>query len=468
MSTEEADLLVLGGGPSGQKAALEGARAGLRVMLVDREKAAGGECVQHGTIPSKTLRECAVYLHGLRRRSEGVVDINLPPNLKVASLMRRLRKVLFSYQDVLSEELERNAIERRHGRARFIGADEVEVSEPRGNTYRVRAGFILIATGSRPRRPEGVDVDHEHILDSDSILSLIYLPRSMTVLGGGVIACEFASVFTALDVDVTIVDRYPRPLGFLDPELSDGFLRAFESNGGSFLADRRTASVECDGYEVVTRLEGGEELRTEKLLCAQGRVANVDGLVLGAAGLSLTERGHVPVNEFCQTAVPHIYAAGDVIGPPALAATAMEQGRRAVRHALGLELGAEGSLVPAGIYTIPEIASVGLTEAQARERDGGVSVGRAPFRELARGQISGNTDGLLKLVCDAAGRRILGTQILGEGATELIHVAQMAMIGGLEVDVFFQNVMNFPTLAEAYRVAALDVASHRAGLRPAA
>ena len=225
---ENVDLLVLGGGPSGQKAAVQGAKAGLHVVLVDRDKNIGGECVQRGTIPSKTLRESAVYLQGLRNRSEGVLDVDLPPNLKVAKLMRRLRKVLSSQYEILGSQMERNEIDRRLGRARFIDDHTVEVKEPRGRTYRLHADTIVIATGSRPRKPADIEIDHERILDSDSILSLIYLPGNLTVLGGGVIACEFASVFTAVGVSVTIVDRYEKPLGFLDPELSDGVLQKYE------------------------------------------------------------------------------------------------------------------------------------------------------------------------------------------------------------------------------------------------
>lgn len=461
---QEVDLLVLGGGPSGQKAAIQGAKSGLHVIVVDREKAVGGECVQRGTIPSKTLRESAMYLQGLRRRSEGVLDIQLPPDLKIAKLMRRLRSVLASHEEIIANQLRRNEIELRHGRARFVDEHTVEVRQPRGRTYRIHARWIVIATGSRPRKPDNIEVDHDNILDSDSILSLIYLPRTLTVLGGGVIACEFASVFAALGVAVTIVDRFARPLGFLDPELSQGFLKAFGEEGGRMRGEAKVLSAAWNGEQVVTTLEGGEELRSDKLLCAQGRIANVQGLDVEVAGIEMSERGHVPVDEFCRTRVPHIYAVGDVIGPPALAATAMEQGRRAVRHALGLEAGDEARFTPIGIYTVPEMASVGLTEAQAIERHGACVVGRAPFHELARGQISGHTDGLLKLVCDARGERILGAQIVGEQAAEMIHVAQMALIGGLDADTFVRNVLNFPTMAEAYRVAALDVAGKRTRL----
>jgi NAD(P) transhydrogenase len=460
---ERFDLIVVGAGPAGQKAAVQGAKAGQRVLVVDRDAAAGGECVRRGTIPSKTLRESAVSLASLRDRCGGVLDAEMPPDLKVEALMRRKRAVLASQERSIEDQLARNGIARWRGHARFLSASEVEVREPRGAARRVRARTIVIATGSRPRTPPEIPVDHEHVLDSDSILSLLYLPRSLTVLGSGVIASEFASIFGALGVEVTVVDRNPRPLGFLDPELTERFVAAFERHGGRFRGGCEVESVRWDGVaSVVTRLATGEVLRSEKCLCALGRVANVELLGLAAAGLETTPRGLIEVDEHCRTAVPGIYAVGDVIGPPALAATAVEQGRRAVRHALGLEVAEGQDIVPTGIYTIPEMASVGLTEAQALERHGDVLVGRAPFAEFARGQIAGDTSGLLKLVAAPDGRRLLGAHIVGEGATELVHVAQMAMLGGVEIETLVDTIFNFPTLAEAYRVAALDVLARRA------
>jgi NAD(P) transhydrogenase len=455
------EVLVLGAGPAGHKAAVQAAKAGRRVLIVDREPAAGGECVQRGTIPSKTLRESAAYLLGLRARSEGVIEVSVPAQTKVASLMRRLKAVRASHERFLGAQLERNGITRWHGRARFLSSEVVEVRLPDRSVRRVGASLIVIATGSRPRQPDNVPVDHEHVLDSDSILSLIYLPSSLTVLGAGVIACEFATLFAALGVPVTLVDAGARPLSFLDPELTERFAAAFAAMGGRLLLGRKLDSVRWDGDAVATRLAGGEELRSEKCLCALGRVANVAGLDLAAAGLELTPRGHVPVDADLRTRVPHIYAAGDVVGPPALAATAVDQGRRAVRHALGLATRETGEHVPVGIYTIPEIASVGLTEEQAVARHGGALVGRARFEELARAHINGQTEGLLKLVAAPDGR-LLGAHVVGEGATELVHMAQMALVGGLTLEAFVDNVFNFPTLAEAYRVAAIDAVAQRA------
>jgi NAD(P) transhydrogenase len=465
MNTKEelVDILVIGGGPAGQKAAVQGAKVGLRVLLVERDAAVGGECVHRGTIPSKTLRESALYLSGLRSRSEGMLAMAVPADFKVANLMKRLKKVLASHERCQRRQLERNNIECRRGRAKFVAPDQVEVCRLDGRVDLVRAGTIVIATGSRPRRPSEIPIDHEHVLDSDSILSLIYLPQSLAVLGSGVIACEFASIFACLGVKVTMMDMADRPLAFLDRALTDRFQSAFERQGGTFLGGRKLESIHFDGLaSVVTKLDLDASVHTEKVLCALGRAANVDGLNLAAAGLEVNARGHIEVDASCRTRVAHVFAVGDVIGPPALAATAMEQGRRAVRAALGLPLGGASESVPVGIYTIPEMASIGLTEEQANERLGGCVTGLAPFDELARGQISGNTEGLLKLVAGPDGRKLVGAHIVGEGATELIHVAQMAIFAGLDVDALIECIFNFPTLAEGFRVAALDVVGKRA------
>jgi len=449
------DFLVLGAGPSGHKAALMAARNGKSVLVVDRDPSAGGECVQRGTIPSKTLRESACYLLGLRARSEGVIEVAVPSETKVASLMMRLKSVRASHERYLNGQLERNKVERLRGRARFVSPDTIEVRSPDRTVRRIRAERIVIATGSRPRKPDNVPVDHEHVLDSDSILSLIYLPQSITVLGAGVIASEFASIFAALGVKVTMIDAAPRPLFFADPELTARFLAAYEGMGGVFLANQKPEEVHWDGTAVVTRLVGGEEIRSEKLLCAQGRMANIADLGLDVAGVKLGPRGHVQVDSDLRTNVPHIFAAGDVIGPPALAATAMEQGARAACNALGLERGTDGELVPIGIYTIPEISSVGLSEEQAVQKFGSAFVGRAPFDQLARAHINGDTSGLLKLIADPEGH-VVGAHIVGEAAIELVHLAQMALAANLTLQAFVDSVFNFPTMAEAYQVAALD------------
>ena len=290
----------------------------------------------------------------------------------------------------------------------------------------------------------------------------MYLPKSLTVLGGGVIASEYASIFALLGVDVTMIDSADRPLRFLDKELTDEFCEGFQDSGGTYLGDQKIKEAHWDGYsKVVTVLENGETIESEKLLVALGRIANIQNLKIESAGLTPTARGLIPVNEQCQTSVPHIYAVGDVIGPPSLASCSMEQGRRAVCHALGIDPGVNAENIPMGIYTVPEMSSVGLSEQEAIEKFGGAVVGRSRFNEIARGQISGMTGGLLKMVADPKGEQLLGVHIVGEGATELIHIGQMGLLNEVKIDSFVENIFNFPTLAEAYRVAALDIAKQR-------
>ncbi len=451
------DLVVIGSGPGGQKAAVQGAKAGRRVALIESERQVGGACVYQGTIPSKTLREAALTLMRFKRDAS-IFNVALREGLEVSSLMSRLDQVLAAHHKFISEHIESNGIDLFHGRARLSGARAVEVRFLDGSRKTLGADQIIIATGSRPRTPPEIPVDHEHILDSDSILSMIYLPRSLTVLGGGVISCEYASIFSLLGVEVTLIDKASRPMNFLDPELTAKFVSHFERYSGRFLGQRQTRSVRWDGRtQVVAELDSGEVIRSDKMLVALGRSANVEGLGLETAGIELTSRGHIKVDEHYRTSAPNIFAVGDVIGHPALAACSMEQGRRAICHALNIDPGHAFEIVPIGIYAVPEIASVGLTEEQARQQYGDILVGRAQFDEIARGQIAGIQDGLLKMVADPQGNRILGVQIVGDGATDLIHVGELALLNHNNVSVFLENILNFPTLGEAYRVAALNL-----------
>ena len=453
------DVVVVGSGPAGQKAAVQAVKAGKRVCLIEREVGVGGACVHRGTIPSKTLRETALHLSELRHRVGRHVKVEMPPDLQLASLMDRMQSVVTAHVEYQSRQMQRNGIEQVHGRARFVDAHTLTIEDVHGKARHVRGDVVVIATGSRPRTPPEIPVDHENIYDSDSILSMAYLPKSLTVLGSGVIASEYATIFAALGVQVTMIDRAERPLAFVDKEIVDRFVESFEAHPGCvFVGKAKIESVAWNGLDaVVTKLGNGWQASSEKLLCALGRVANVEDLAIGNAGLAVNERGHIGVDGECRTQVPHVFAVGDVIGPPSLASAAMEQGRRAMRSALHLPVHREVDLIPTGIYTLPEISSVGLGEVEARKAHGDVIVGRAKFAELARGQIAGNADGLLKLVVSPQSLRILGCQILGEGATELVHLGQMAMMTGADVTLFVEKVFNFPTLAEAYRVAALDV-----------
>jgi NAD(P) transhydrogenase len=458
---EQYDVIVIGSGPAGQKAAVQAAKAKQKVAIIELDNLFGGACVHKGTIPSKTLRENALRVNNMRQNA-ALANFKLDENTELATLIDRLDAVLKQHDEVMREQIDRNDIERIHARASFVNSQTIALIDVHGDERWVKAKNIVIATGSYPRHPDHVPIDHEHILDSDSILSMLYLPSSLTVLGGGVIASEYASIFQALGVQVTMIDRYPSPLGFLDKDMTDTFVTAFEAMGGTWLGSEQVSKVYWDGVsQVITECESGKTIASQKLLCAAGRIANVDYLKLENAGLAVNERGLISVNAQLQTEMPHIYAAGDVIGPPSLASASMEQGRRASCNALGIPTGEFSQLIPAGIYSIPELSSVGLTEAQAKEQYGEVLVGRARFDEVARGLISGRTEGMLKIVTDKTGNEILGVMIVGEGATEVIHIGQMAMLAKSPIDVFVESTFNFPTLAEAYRIAALEILAQR-------
>lgn len=462
------DIVVVGSGPAGQKAAIQGAKAGKRVALIEREQGIGGNCVYRGTIPSKTLRESALQ-HARLKRAGDAFEGGLRSDVPVASLMNRLDEVVKAHETYMTNQLGRNGVEYLHGRASFTSPHELELLSVDGARQTLSAETIVLATGTRPRLTPDIPIDHEHILDSDSLLSMIYLPRSLTVVGGGVIACEYASIFSLLGVQVTIIDKAGSPLQFLDKEVVLAFQQSFERHGGRYLGGRAVKEATWDGVsQVKALLDNGVTISSEKMLVAVGRQANIEGLALEAAGLSVNKKGTLSVNDYGQTAVPHIYAAGDMLGPPALASSAMEQGRRAVCHALGLPVADSVNQIPLGIYTLPEISSIGLDEEAARLRYRGPLIGRARFSEIARGQISGASDGLLKMVADPSGKQLLGLQIIGDEATELIHLGQVALQHAATIDFFIDSIFNFPTLAEAYRVAALDILGQRQRLRESA
>ncbi|MEZ5498640.1 MAG: Si-specific NAD(P)(+) transhydrogenase [Steroidobacteraceae bacterium] len=462
------DLVVIGAGPAGQKAAVQGAKAGASVAVVEQLRDVGGACVHTGTIPSKALREYALLRLAAARSREldmSAAEPQADDNFQVplGTLLRGVQDVIAAHDRFMADQLRRNAVTVVRGRAQLVACDQVDVTGLNGQHTRLQARRIVIATGSRPRAPQGLAPDHEHILDSDSILSLTYLPRSLLVIGGGVIACEYASMFASLGCKVTQLDRHERPLGFIDAELTDYYLGSLAQHASCFLPAAQAVELRRDGpASVLARLDDGRELRADKALVAQGRRANVEALGLDALGIKLNAHGFITVNGELATSVAGIYAAGDVIGPPSLASAAMEQGRRAACHALGLAPGESTEVIPTGVYTIPEIASVGLSEGEARAHFGAALVGRARFDEVARGQIAGAQQGLLKLVADAGGRKVLGAQIVGNGAADLVHLAQLGLAADLDVNAYVENIFNFPTMAEAYRVAALDIAKQRA------
>lgn len=463
--SKHVDLAVIGSGPAGVSAATTAAAIGKRTVLIESSKALGGACVHRGTIPSKTLRETALELRRARvhfaRR-----ELDLEPRYALDYMRERLGQVIEHNATDIDLRLGAAGVERLHGQARFVSPHELEVTRPDGDKMLVRADVIVLAAGSRPRQPPELAIDHEHVFDSDSILSLAYLPTSLVVLGGGVIGSEYASIFATLGVDVTLLAREARPLAFIEDEIADRFVRRFEALGGTYRGHAKCQRVEVDEIEGPTvHLEDGQFLQADKVLVAAGRISNLDTLNLAAAGLG-DESGKLGVDINCRSRVPHIYGAGDLIGPPGLASTSMEQGRRAVCHAFGVPITAAADTIPIGIYTIPEIARVGLDEASARERDSSSVVGRATFERMARGRIS-SAEGLLKLVVSRASRQILGVSVFGDGAIELVHLGQVAMAAGMTVDRLIENTFNFPTLAEAYRTAALDVL-HQLAVRSAA
>ncbi|OUR73608.1 NAD(P)(+) transhydrogenase [Methylophaga sp. 41_12_T18] len=463
MSTSqlEFDVVVIGSGPAGQKSSIQAAKIGQKVAIIERDSLFGGACVHRGTIPSKTLRENALRVKHMRQNA-ALVDFKLGEDTEMATLVDRLEYVLKAHDKYMREQIARNDIERIHGRASFVDSHTVKVTKVNGEELELKTKKVIIAAGSYPRNPDNIPIDHEHLLDSDSILSMLYLPASLTVLGGGVIASEYASIFQALGVKVTMIDKYPTPLGFLDQDMTDTFVQAFEKMGGTWMGKQKVEKVYWDGIsEVVTECADGTVVKSQKLLCAAGRIANVGDLKLENAGLALNDRGLITVDEDLCTSVENIYAAGDVIGPPSLASASMEQGRRAACNAFDIPLGDMSKLIPAGIFSIPELSSVGLTETQAREKHGDVIVGRAKFEEVARGQISGNTEGMLKIVADGQGKKILGVMLVGESSTEVVHIGHMAMLCNAEVDIFVESTFNFPTLAEAYRIAALEILAKR-------
>ncbi len=462
MSPDRFDLICLGSGPAGQKAAIQASKAGYRAAVIERESQIGGSCLLSGTIPSKALREQAVRYRRMRGSASSLA-VELSGDAPLSALLDGVDSVIRAQDRYMQAQLARNHVELIRGRGALLDAGRVEVQRLDGSRKVLHAHRILLATGSRPRHVPAIQVDHEHILDSDSVLSLKYLPRTLIVLGSGVIACEYASIFAALGCAVTLVDKAPEPLGFLDPPLRAGYLAAFRMMGGTYRAGADVQGARFDGFsQVEVSLVGGEILTADIVFAAFGRVANLDGIGLDRLELRLSPRGHVEVNERFETGIAGIYAAGDAIGPPALACAAADQGRRAALAAFGLAPPTATSWVPTGVYTIPEIACVGLSRSQARADRLDIVVGRADFSEVARAHIAGEAAGFLDLLCDRASGRVLGVQVLGEGATDLVHLGQAAIAAGATAEFFVEQIFNFPTMTEAYRVAAFDVMKQRA------
>jgi NAD(P) transhydrogenase len=449
------DVLVIGSGPGGQKAAIAAAKLGRRVAIVERRDMIGGVCLNTGTIPSKTLREAVLYLTGLDQREMYGQSYRVKDEITIADLAHRTQHVVGREIDVVRSQLTRNRITILTGTGYFVEPNVVEVDDGRG-LQRASAQSIVIATGTRPARPSTVQFDERTVIDSDGIVHLQAVPRSMVVAGAGVIGIEYASMFAALGTKVTVVEQRDRMLEFCDIEVVEALKYHLRDLAVTFRFGETVASVERHPEGAVATLHSGKKILADVVMYSAGRQGVSDNLNLDAAGLTADNRGRIKVDEYFQTEVPHIYAVGDVIGFPALAATSMEQGRLAAHHACGEPVPPLDAHPPIGIYSIPEISFIGRTEDQLTADNVPFEVGVSRYRELARGQIIGDSYGVLKLLVSIDDRKLLGVHVFGTGATELVHIGQAVMGCGGTIDYLVDAVFNYPTLAESYKVAALD------------
>jgi NAD(P) transhydrogenase len=454
-SGRDYELLVIGSGPAGQKAAIQAAKLGRKVALIERDATLGGVSTNTGTIPSKTARAAILDLTGFAQRSVYGDAYRVASNVTMDDLLWRTQHVIEHERAVVRDQLRRNGVEVIEGIASFLDPHTLEVAGP--HPLSLTGDKIVIAVGTRPARPSGVDFDDATVIDSDGLANLRRLPSTMTVVGAGVIGVEYASMAATLGVTVTLVDKRTDLLEFLDDELVDALRYHLRGVGLSLRLGEEVSAIERrpDG-SALTCLASGKRIPSDVVLYAAGRQGATDDLRLQAAGLEADARGRITVDEHFRTAQPHIFAAGDVIGFPALAATSMDQGRLAACAAFGVAASDMSSELPYGIYTIPEISFVGATERQLTDRGVPYVVGLARYRELTRGEIAGDNAGLLKLLVNADTRSVEGIHVFGTAATELVHIGQTAMAGGLGVDYFVEAVFNYPTFSDAYKIAALD------------
>ncbi|BCJ53003.1 NAD(P)(+) transhydrogenase [Actinoplanes sp. NBRC 14428] len=453
------DLVVLGSGPSGQKAAIAAAKLGKRVAIVDRRDMIGGVCINTGTVPSKTLREAVLYLTGLSQRDLYGSSYRVKEEITVADLAARTQHVISRQTDVIRNQLSRNRVSMITGTGRFADAHSIWVEAGDGRENKITADKIIIAAGTRPARPDSVDFDDRTIVDSDGVINLEAVPRSMVVVGAGVIGMEYASLFAALGTKVTVVERRDKMLDFCDEEIIESLKYHLRDLSVTFRFGEEVVSVERHQTAALCVLKSGKKIVADTVMYSAGRQGQTDDLNLEAAGLSADRRGRIEVDGNFRTAVENIYAVGDVIGFPALASTSMEQRRLAAHHACGEPARDMHQLQPIGIYTIPEISFVGATEDQLTDDATPFEVGIARYRELARGQIVGDSYGMLKLLVSPGDGKLLGIHVFGTGATEIVHIGQAVMGCGGTVDYLVDAVFNYPTLAEAYKVAALDASN---------
>ncbi|HEX9411001.1 MAG TPA: Si-specific NAD(P)(+) transhydrogenase [Actinomycetota bacterium] len=451
----EYDLLAIGCGPAGQKAAIQAAKLGKRSAIVERRQV-GGVCVISGTIPSKTLREAVLHLTGFSQRGVYGQSYRVKEEITVDDLRNRYQDVIRRETDVIKDQLARNHVALIEGSASFVDPHTVEIKRQDGGTKHITADNVVIAAGTRPLRPPTVQFDGQTVFDSDELLEMDRIPGSLVVVGGGVIGIEYASIFAALGTKVTVVDKRRRILDFCDDEIVEGLQHHLRDLGVTFRLGEEVTAVEAVQEGAIVQLASGKRIAAQAVLYSAGREGATDQLDLEKVGVKSDSKGRIEVGPTFQTAVPNIYAVGDVIGFPSLAATAMEQGRIAALDAFGQEVRTIRELFPLGIYTIPEISFVGKTEQELTEAGIPYEVGLSRYKELARGAILGEAYGMLKILVSPADRRILGVHVLGTGATEVVHIGQAVMGNDGTLDYLLDTVFNYPTLAESYKVAALD------------
>jgi NAD(P) transhydrogenase len=461
MAEYDYDLLVIGSGPAGQRAAIQAAKLNKRVAVVERKTILGGVCINTGTIPSKTLREAVMHLSGYRERSLYGASYTVKQNITMADLMYRTDHVIQHELDIVRHQLQRNRVELVSAEASFVDKNTIRLQYVGERGWRdVTAEHVVIATGTRATKSDRIPFDDHRIFLSDDLLHLDHLPRTLAVVGAGVIGLEYASIFAALGVRVTVIDKRRRLLPFVDEEIIDTLLYHLNQNRAILRLGEEVETIEPvddeSGERVSIHLASGKQITTEMALYSIGRTGATNALNVDEVNLESDERGLLKVNEHYQTNVPNIYAVGDVIGFPSLASTSMEQGRLAACHAFGVPTQHTPELFPYGIYTIPEISTVGRNEGELTEAGIPYEVGKAQYREIARGQIIGDQSGLLKLIFHLDTHELLGVHIIGDGASELVHIGQAVMAFKGSVEYFINNVFNYPTLAECYKTAAFD------------
>jgi NAD(P) transhydrogenase len=449
------DLIVIGSGPSGQRAAIQASKAGKKVVLIEKREVLGGVCTNTGTIPSKTMREAVIHFSGFHYQAIYGMNYRVKEKISMADLSFRVQHVIRTEIDVTQAQLSRNNVEMLTGQASFVDSTHIDVENSRGKV-RIEAPFIIIAVGTKPAETDRVPINGSNIIDSDQILRMTEMPKTLIVVGGGVIGVEYTCMFATLGVRVILVEKRPRLLEFADSEMVEALSYHLRDIRVTMRLNEEVESVEESGGGVVATLQSKKKISGDALLYAVGRQGNVSELNLAAAGIEADSRGRIKVDSDFRTNQPNIFAVGDVIGFPSLASVSMEQGRVAAGRAFGVPVQSAPAFYPYGIYTIPEISFIGKTEEQLTDEDVPYEVGVAYYREIARGQIRGDTTGRLKLIFHRETRLLLGVHIIGEGACELLHIGQAVMILGGTVGYFVDTVFNYPTLAECYKAAAFN------------